>query len=384
MGESNVNDSIGQIESRCGGANFTIWRGIEMAWTHVRYGRGSFDSQALGSIPRTMAAPFEGWLTGTEKLFVAFIVIQVVEFALLWQGGGFDPIFAICQSATLLVVALMLARQRGAAGERDVLQSAGQQMNTAPFDAAQTSTPLPTATGAIAIDEQSQTWADLMARISHEIRTPLNAVIGFSDLMEREIFGPLGNDKYRDYLAHIRDSGEALLKSAEDTLALSSLLAIPAPGQRTQCSSLTSLAADAWLLVEPLASRRGVELDITIPDTIEVAGDRRAFRQALSNLMMEASVRATTGSRIEIKAWVHSDTVRVNVIAADAEKMRRPCEPSLAMCVARALLELQGTSLTATNCARRGSWKATTVLDLAVQPDFFNAIDRGARGTLTA
>ena len=89
-------------------------------------------------------------------------------------------------------------------------------------------------------------------------------------------------------------------------------------------------------------------------------------------------------SRIEIKAWVHSDTVCVKVLAADTERKRHPAEPSLAICVARALLELQGTSLTATDCARRGLWKATTVLDLAVQPDFFSAIDRGIRTAQTA
>jgi signal transduction histidine kinase len=349
---------------------------LKMAWTHVRYSRESFDSQASGTHPRTIAAPFEGWLTGTEKFFVAFIVVQIVEFGLLWEGGSFDPIFAICQSATLLSVALMFAGQRSGVDGSAAIQANAAQLTGLAVDAGPAIPSGSKATGAIAIDEQSQTWADLMARISHEIRTPLNAVIGFSDLMEREIFGPLGNDKYRDYLAHIRDSGEALLKSAEDTLALSSLLAIPTPGQRTQSSSLASLAEDAWLLVEPLASRRDVELDVMISGGIEVAGDRRAFRQALSNLMLEASVRANAGSRIEIKAWVHSDTVRVNVIAVDAEKTRRPLEPSLAICVARALLELQGTSLSATACASRGLWKATTVLDLAVQPDFFSAIDR--------
>lgn len=358
-----------------------------MAWTHVRYGRGSFGSKASGTIPRNATAlPLEGWLTGAEKYLVAFIVIQVVAFALLGQGGGFDPMLAICQSASLVVVARMFAKQRAAADET-APRPADVVVTSAASGAAQPSALAPassTAIGAIQLDEQSQTWADLMARISHEIRTPLNAVIGFSDLMEREIFGPLGHDKYRDYLAHIRDSGEALLKSAEDTLALSSLLAIPGPGQRTQCSSLTCLMQDAWLLVEPLATRRGITLDITIPDTIEVAGDRRAFRQALSNLMMEATLRATPGSRIEIKAWVHSDTVCVKVLAADTERKRHPAEPSLAICVARALLELQGTSLTATDCARRGLWKATTVLDLAVQPDFFSAIDRGIRTAQTA
>ncbi|MEQ1696005.1 MAG: HAMP domain-containing sensor histidine kinase [Hyphomicrobiaceae bacterium] len=344
-----------------------------MAWTHVRYGRGSFASQAPANIPSTAPTlPFVGWLTGV------FIVTQIVEFMLLWQDGRFDPVFAICQSASLLAVALMFAKQRAA--NDDVPPPAQTEKSTTAFAAPQTAG-LATA---ILIDEQSQTWADLMARISHEIRTPLNAVIGFSDLMEREIFGPLGNDKYRDYLAHIRDSGEALLKSAEDTLALSSLLAIPAPGQRKQSSSLSCLAKDAWLLVEPLAARRGVMLDITVSDTIEVAGDRRAFRQALTNLLVEATLRANPDSRIEIKAWPQGDTVRVKVIAADAERKRRSSEPSLAICVARALLELQGSSLVATDCARLGMWKATTVLDLAVQQDFFSAIDQSVRTAVTA
>ena len=359
-----------------------------MAWTLVRYGRGSFDSQASGTIPRNVfALPLEGWLTGPEKYLVAFIGIQIVGFALLSQGGGIDPVLALCQSASLAAVALMFAQQRGALDERAARRSVETEATvdasaTTPASALDSSTA--TTAGAIAIDEQSQSWADLMARISHEIRTPLNAVIGFSDLMEREIFGPLGNDRYRDYLAHIRDSGEALLKSAEDTLALSSLLATPSPDQRTQHSSLACLTQDAWLMVEPLAARRGVTLNINVADMIEVAGDRRAFRQALSNLMMEASLRANPGSRIEVTARVTSDTVRVKVIAADAERKRHSMQPSLAICVARALLELQGTSLTATDCCRRGLWQATTVLDLAVQPDFFSAIDRDALATQTA
>lgn len=337
-----------------------------MAWTHVRYGRGSFDSQASGTIPRR-------WLASGETYLAAFILAQVVEFALLWQGGAFDPIFAICQSASLLAVALMFAKQRVTAVEVPAVSA---------IDEPAVATAGPAAAGvptAILIDEQSQTWADLMARISHEIRTPLNAVIGFSDLMEREIFGPLGHDKYRDYLAHISDSGEALLKSAEDTLALSSLLAIPAPGQRKQSSSLACLAQDAWLLVEPAAARRGVTLDITVPDMIEVAGDRRAFRQALANMMVEASARSNPNSSIIVRAWVHCDTVSINVSAADTERKQHPVAPSLAICVARALLELQGSSLAVTACTRRGLWTATTELDLAVQPDFFSAIDRGVR-----
>ena len=64
----------------------------------------------------------------------------------------------------------------------------------------------------------SETRSRLLASIGHDLRTPLNAVIGFSEAMQRELFGPLGHDRYRDYAVHIRESGEQLLKAAEAVL----------------------------------------------------------------------------------------------------------------------------------------------------------------------
>jgi len=347
-----------------------------MAWTNVRTERGSFVSPTAVTSPENPGANlFDGALVRAETYLAAFVAVQVVQFGLLWQGGMFDPTLAICQSIGLLAVAGLFASKRAAVAARQTSHTSlddDAALRTAAdvtgFTATATAAP---AACAIQIDEQSQTWADLMARISHEIRTPLNAVIGFSDLMEREIFGPLGNDRYRDYLAHIRDSGEALLRSAEDTLALSSMLAVSAPDQRVQSSSLLALAHDAWLFVEPQASRRGIVLAVAIPEMLDVAGDRRAFRQALSNLMIEAVQRADDDSRIEIKAIALGDIVRVKVAAPHAKAQCRPSQPSLPICVARALLELQGTSLQTGVCDARDRWQATTVLDLAVQPDFF-------------
>ena len=77
-----------------------------------------------------------------------------------------------------------------------------------------------------------------MARVSHELRTPLNAVIGFSDVMDSELLGPVGHPRYREYARHIRDSGRELLKSAEDTLAITALLANPGSLDRTTCARL--------------------------------------------------------------------------------------------------------------------------------------------------
>src|SRR5579864_1724442 len=62
-----------------------------------------------------------------------------------------------------------------------------------------------------------------LANMSHELRTPLNAILGFADLMQHELFGPLGDGRYRDYVAGIRDSGERLLGMVSNMLDVAKL-----------------------------------------------------------------------------------------------------------------------------------------------------------------
>ncbi|ADM09662.1 two-component sensor histidine kinase [Parvularcula bermudensis HTCC2503] len=72
---------------------------------------------------------------------------------------------------------------------------------------------------------------DQLANVSHEIRTPLNAVIGFADAIYGEQFGPLSNDRYRDYARIIHDSGQHLLSLLSDILDLSKAEANETPLQ---------------------------------------------------------------------------------------------------------------------------------------------------------
>jgi signal transduction histidine kinase len=65
----------------------------------------------------------------------------------------------------------------------------------------------------------------LMSSMQHDLRTPLNAIIGFSDIMQQELHGPLGSDRYHSYAGHIRESGIVLLGAIESTLALTLRLA---------------------------------------------------------------------------------------------------------------------------------------------------------------
>src|SRR4030095_886705 len=67
----------------------------------------------------------------------------------------------------------------------------------------------------------SSAKSDFLAKISHEIRTPLNAIIGFSEVMMEERFGPIGSERYRSYLPDIHLSGEHLMSLINDLLDLS-------------------------------------------------------------------------------------------------------------------------------------------------------------------
>jgi len=69
-------------------------------------------------------------------------------------------------------------------------------------------------------DARTEKWSTL-AQLSHELRTPLNAILGFSEAMREQFFGPLGNDRYREYAAHVHSSGRHLLTLAAEILQLS-------------------------------------------------------------------------------------------------------------------------------------------------------------------
>lgn len=323
----------------------------------------------------------------------AFVIIQMLLIILLIRNGALDVLVALCLSAGLLLFAGATNASSSAApiNVQESLpvmrQGALYSEISVPARASDRETGMQIrrefAVPATDIDEQSQTWADLMARISHDIRTPLNAVIGFSDLMSREIFGPLGHPRYLDYVVHVRESGERLLKAAEDTLALSSMLASHPVKEGGQSTALAHLALDAWTAVEPHANRHQITLDTSRLAQLDVSGDRRALRQVLTNLLIDAAHRAEAGSTVEIGAQAENDIVRLVIGVRHPLARGAAVQPSLPECIARTLLEHMGTSLVTRDRPQQGGWEATTVLDLAAQPDFFR-IARTDAGTQTA
>jgi K+-sensing histidine kinase KdpD len=217
---------------------------------------------------------------------------------------------------------------------------------------------------------KSEVWGNLMARVSHDLRTPLNAVIGFSDVMDAELLGPVGHPRYREYARHIRDCGRELLKSAEDTLAITSLLAHTGVRCAPLPLDLESLAADAWGFFALEVERRSIRFELAAPSNLELLGERIPLRQILVNLFAEAIDRAGDQGMVTLAATVDGENAQIE-IAARGPAATAPAGPaSLPVSMARALLDLHGTTLIEMEeCS--WAWRAVTVLRAATQPDFF-------------
>jgi two-component system cell cycle sensor histidine kinase PleC len=209
-----------------------------------------------------------------------------------------------------------------------------------------------------------------MARVSHELRTPLNAVIGFSDLMGQGLFGPMGHPRYTEYVRHIQESGRELLKSTEDTLVLTALLAMPeAAGPRARLD-MRELATAAWTSLAECAAASRLRLVAETQPGLAVLGDARVLRQALVNLFREAMSRAADGGAVVLSTVSADAAVEIEIAVPQSKEPRCAARSSLHVCLARTLLEFEDAALAVSSQAD-GTWRAVTVLEAAVQQDFF-------------
>lgn len=211
-------------------------------------------------------------------------------------------------------------------------------------------------------------WGDLIARVSHELRTPLNAVIGFSDVMQSELLGPVGHPRYREYARHIRDCGRDLLKSAEDTLAITCLLDHEPNAGLDSGVNLHAMVQEAWAFHADPAN--GLALEAEIPDGLEMLVDSRPMRQILINLFAEAVRRSDARGVVGLVATVDGDLAQIEIFLRGRPDEAIVQQASLPICLARALLELHGAALVEVDDPF-STWRALTVLRCAAQNDFF-------------
>ncbi|MEC9345090.1 MAG: HAMP domain-containing sensor histidine kinase [Pseudomonadota bacterium] len=155
-----------------------------------------------------------------------------------------------------------------------------------------------------------------MANMSHELRTPLNAVIGFSEMLTLEVFGPVGDHRYREYANDIHSSGRHLLDLIDDLLDLSRIEA----GKLVLTESEIDLAAiveECVRIVQPRASTNGVQVAVSDGGAeCTVRADQRAMRQVMLNLIGNAVKFTGAGGRVDISCAC-SPATGVSIVVAD-------------------------------------------------------------------
>ncbi len=151
-----------------------------------------------------------------------------------------------------------------------------------------------------AAEHASAQKSEFLARVSHEIRTPLNAIIGFSDLMTEERFGPVGNLRYLDYLKDINRSGRHVLDLVNDLLDISKIEA----GQQEmdfEAVSLNEALSGAVSMMQPQANRNRVIIRSSFAaDLPEVVADLRSVKQIALNLLSNAVRYTPAGGQVTV------------------------------------------------------------------------------------
>ena len=154
--------------------------------------------------------------------------------------------------------------------------------------------------------------------MSHELRTPLNAINGFSEIMIAEMYGPLGDARYKDYCRDILNSGQHLLALINDILDMSKIEA-GKMNLRFEPVHLEDVAEDALRLVRNRAEAAGQALRLDFSDLPEVEADYRAIKQVLLNLLSNAIKFTPRGGLITIHAERRQDQLgeRVRISVQD-------------------------------------------------------------------
>ncbi|GAA0617956.1 hypothetical protein GCM10009422_11560 [Brevundimonas kwangchunensis] len=229
----------------------------------------------------------------------------------------------------------------------------------------------------------NQAKSEFLANMSHELRTPLNAINGFSEIMAGEMFGPLGDQKYKGYAGDILKSGQHLLSLINDILDMAKIEA----GKLTlhyETVSVKEIVDDAARLMRGKIDEAGLSLLVDAPDLPDIEADHRGLKQVVLNLISNAVKFTPEGGEIVV-ALSQLDDYRVRVAVTDTGigiapedlvRLARPFEQvegqhskttqgtGLGLALTKSLIELHGGELKMESEPGRGT---TVSFDLPIR-----------------
>lgn len=202
-----------------------------------------------------------------------------------------------------------------------------------------------------------------LANMSHELRTPLNAVIGFSETLQHEPWGPLGDPRYREYASHVHSAGRHLLEIVNDVLDMAKVEAGKTELHEEEID-ITSLFEECRRILRPQSEDEGARLRVEVDDRHTVRVDVLRLKQALINILTNAVRHTPPGGHIVVRcARSHAGVLAIQIrdtgegiAPQDLEKVLQPFEQTprensrtggtgLGLPIAKALVELHGGTL---------------------------------------
>ena len=148
---------------------------------------------------------------------------------------------------------------------------------------------------------------EFLANMSHELRTPLNSIIGFSEMIGIETFGPVGNPKYGEYADDIKSSGRHLLELIDDILDVSRIESNNLPLDEKVVDVNRTVESCRRLICER-ALRAGLNLDLRGPeDQPNLYADERRVKQILLNLLGNAIKFTPSGGTVSLRSGVNEE-----------------------------------------------------------------------------
>ena len=212
----------------------------------------------------------------------------------------------------------------------------------------------------IRAEDANQSKSDFLANMSHELRTPLNAINGFSDIMQKEMFGPLGDPRYKEYVNDILFSGQHLLALINDILDMSKIEA----GKmtlNTEIMFMHDMITQVVRIIRGRAEESQLKLNIAVGEVQEIEADPRAIKQVLLNLLTNAIKFTPENGMVQVDLIQKKSGIIVKVsdsgIGISQENIERLAKPfeqvvdhstkhkegtGLGLALSKSLIELHG------------------------------------------